>query len=41
VVVSGLYIAYFEVTKDFYDQETNELLFRKGDHTIRKFIIIR
>ncbi|MDZ7288364.1 MAG: hypothetical protein ONB44_00335 [candidate division KSB1 bacterium] len=41
VVVSGLYIAYFEVTKDVYDQETNKLLFRKGDNTLRKFIIIR
>jgi hypothetical protein len=41
LVVSGLYIAYFEVTQDYYDPNTNELLFKKGDNTFRKFIIIR
>ncbi|RPI05655.1 MAG: hypothetical protein EHM64_05790 [Ignavibacteriae bacterium] len=34
LVVSGLYIAYFEVTED----DTNV---KKGDNTFRKFIIIR
>jgi hypothetical protein len=34
IVVSGLYIAYFEVTQD-----TPE--FKKGENTFRKFIIIR
>lgn len=41
VIVSGVYIAYFEVTKDLYDSNTGELLFRKGDHKIRKFYVIR
>jgi hypothetical protein len=41
VVVSGLYIAYFEVTEDVIDQQTGELLFKEGDGTYRKFIIIR
>jgi hypothetical protein len=40
-VVSGMYIAHFEVTKDFPDPETGKLLYRKGDNTFRKFIIIR
>ena len=41
VVVSGVYIAYFEVTEDYYSPETNELLFKKGESTYRKFVIIR
>jgi len=41
VVVSGIYIAHFEVTQDFHDPVTNELLYKKGDSTFRKFIIIR
>ncbi len=41
VVVSGVYIAYFEVTEDYYDPTTGDLCYRKGDHTIRKFVIIR
>jgi hypothetical protein len=41
VVVSGLYIAYFEVTQDYTDPDTGELLFKKGDNHIAKFIIIR
>jgi hypothetical protein len=40
LVVSGLYIAYFEVTQDAYD-DTGRLVFKKGDNTFRKFIIIR
>jgi hypothetical protein len=40
-VVSGLYIAYFEVTRDYYDPETGALLYKKGDNTFKKFIIIR
>jgi len=39
LVVSGLYIAYFEVTRDSY--ENSRLIFKKGDNTFRKFIIIR
>jgi hypothetical protein len=41
VVVSGLYIAYFEVTQDYYDPVTNDLLYKKGDNTFKKFVIIR
>lgn len=40
-VVSGIYIAHFEVTKDYRDPVTEELLYKKGEQAIRKFIIIR
>ncbi|MFB0515534.1 MAG: fibronectin [Candidatus Neomarinimicrobiota bacterium] len=41
VVVSGVYIAYIEVTKDQHDPVTDEILYRKGDSIIRKFTVIR
>jgi len=41
VVVSGIYIAYFEVTEDYHDPVTGELLYKKGEQTIQKFVIIR
>ena len=41
VVVSGIYIAYFEVTEDYYDPFSGDILFRKGDMAVRKIIIIR
>lgn len=41
VIVSGVYIAYFEVTDDYMDPITSELLFKKGQSTIKKFIIVR
>ncbi|MCB9248632.1 MAG: hypothetical protein H6613_08830 [Ignavibacteriales bacterium] len=45
IVVSGLYIAHFEVTADIYEDKngdgTDELLFKKGETSIEKFIIIR
>jgi hypothetical protein len=41
VVVSGLYIAYFEVTEDYTDDNTGQLLYRKGDSIFKKFVIIR
>jgi hypothetical protein len=41
LVVSGLYIAHFEVTQDVYDETTGELLLKAGDSTFKKFIIIR
>ncbi|RKY53951.1 MAG: fibronectin [Candidatus Neomarinimicrobiota bacterium] len=41
VVVSGIYIAYFEVTEDYNDPFSGDLLFRKGDMAVRKIIIIR
>lgn len=40
LVVSGLYIAYFEVTEDKLD-DTGKLIYRKGDTIFKKFIIIR
>lgn len=40
-VVSGVYIAYFEVTQDYNDPATGELMYKEGDHAIRKFVIIR
>jgi len=40
LVVSGIYIAYFEVTRDFVDDQ-GVIRLRKGDNTFKKFIIIR
>jgi hypothetical protein len=41
-VVSGVYIAYFEVTRDYTDPyNPGELLYKKGDNIFRKFVIIR
>lgn len=41
VIVSGIYIAYIEVTEDIYDQSSGDLIFQKGDNTTRKIIIVR
>lgn len=41
VVVSGVYIAHFEVAKDAYDRNDGRLLYRKGETAVRKFVIIR
>ncbi|UCE07657.1 MAG: fibronectin, partial [bacterium] len=41
LVVSGVYIAVFEVTKDYSDPETGRLLYSKGESATRKFVIIR
>ncbi len=41
LVVSGVYIAYFEVTEDYNDPQTGELLYRKGESIFRKFVVIR
>jgi len=41
VVVSGIYIAHFKVSRDYSDPDTQEPLFRKGDSAFRKFVIIR
>lgn len=41
VIVSGLYVAYFEVTDDYVDPNTGNLLFKKGESTFQKFIVIR
>lgn len=41
VVVSGIYIAHFEVTEDQLDPFTGEVLYRKGESATRKIIIVR
>ncbi len=41
VIVSGIYLAYFEVTEDVIDAASGEVLHKKGDNTVRKFVIIR
>ena len=42
MVVSGVYIAYIEVTEDYYDpNDPTKLLYKKGDNITRKFVIIR
>jgi len=40
-VVSGVYIAHFEVTEDFSDPNTGQILYKKGDNTYQKFVVIR
>jgi len=41
IVVSGVYIAYFEVTRETTDPETGEPRLKKGQHIFRKFFVIR
>jgi hypothetical protein len=41
IVASGLYIAVITATQDIEDPENGGFLFRKGDRTIKKFVIIR
>ena len=41
VVVSGIYIAYIEVTRDYLNPENGQKVFSAGDSIIKKFIIIR
>ncbi len=41
VIVSGLYIAHIEVTKNILDSKTGEIVFKKGQSINKKFIIIR
>ena len=40
IVVSGIYIAHFEVTEDYEDPDTAQTV-RKGETTYRKFVVIR
>ncbi len=40
IVVSGVYIAYIEVTRDFTD-ENGIQVFKKGDNIFKKFVVIR
>jgi len=41
VIVSGLYVAYFEVTENYVDPNAGNLLFKKGESTFLKFIVVR
>ena len=41
VIVSGVYIAYFEVTDNCPDPVSGALRFKKGDSTFQKFVVIR
>jgi len=41
VVVSGMYIVYFEITEDIYDAAMENILFRKGDGIAKKLIVVR
>jgi hypothetical protein len=41
IVASGVYIAVFTVTQDISDPATGAALFRQGERTTRKFVIIR
>ena len=44
IIASGVYILYVEVTQDTYDtwvQKDQRVLYKKGDHVIRKFVVIR
>jgi len=40
-VVSGIYIAHFEVTQDYNDPDTGQLLYKEGENTFQKFVVIR
>jgi hypothetical protein len=41
VIVSGIYIAHFEVTEDYVDSRTGEQTYTKGQSTYRKFMVFR
>ena len=41
VIVSGIYIVYFEVTQDYVDESTGKLLFKKGDSIFKKLAVVR
>ncbi len=41
VVAPGIYIAYIEVTRDLYDTASGARIWKKGDNTTRKIIIVR
>lgn len=40
-LVSGVYIAYFEIPRDYIDPITKLTVYRKGENIIRKFVVIR
>ena len=41
LVSSGVYIAHFEVTQDYFDSNTQNIIFEKGDRVIKKFVVVR
>jgi len=41
MIASGLYLAYFEVTQDYINEETGKLYYKKGDNIVKKFVVIR
>ena len=41
LVSSGVYIAHFEVTQDYFDSQTQDIIFKKGNQIIKKFVVIR
>ena len=41
VISSGLYIAHFEVSKDYFNSNNHNPIFKKGDQVIKKFVVIR
>ena len=41
LVSSGIYIAHFGVTENYFNPTTNDLIFQNGDQTLIKFLIIR
>jgi len=41
VVVSGIYIVYFEIPENIYDSDSGSVLFRKGDGIAKKLIVVR
>ena len=40
-VASGIYIVYFEVIRDIYDITTGALVYKKGETTTRKLLVVR
>ncbi len=41
VIVSGIYIVYIKVTQDYIDENTKEVIFRKGQSIVKKLAVIR
>ena len=41
IIVSGIYLAHFTVSQDYFDLVSGQLLYKTGDTAIRKFIVIR
>lgn len=40
-IVSGIYIAYIEATADYIDEDTDEVLVKKGQSVVKKFVVIK